>query len=390
MLVIKIIFWVAVFLLFYIYFGYPVLLSLIAVVRQRPLKIDDHYQPSVSLVIAAYNEEAVIREKIENSLKLDYPKEKIKIIVFSDASNDWTDEIVKSYTDQGIKLLRIEGRKGKTYCQNEAAKIAQGEIFIFSDANSMYESDAIRKLVRNFADERVGCVSGELRYRRGKETVEGERTYLGYDGIIKRLESKVSSLVGANGSIYAIRKELFEPIPNDMVEDFVRPLKIVQKGHKIVYEPTAVNWESTAPNAVKELQRRVRMVTRSVHSLLNERSLLILLNPFRYGIFSIQLWSHKIFRWFSGIFLVLIFVLNVILVSQGLVYIITMTGQVAFYLLSLWGFLSEKVRKKKAPKLPHVAYYFCLSCYAMLKGIFCALQGRNMVTWETVRQIGEK
>lgn len=379
---VKIAFWLSVFFLFYVYLGYPALLTFLAFVRRKPLKIDDNYRPTVSLIIAAYNEDAVIGEKVENSLKLDYPKDKLEIIVFSDASTDRTDEIVKSYAEQGVKLLRVEGRKGKTYCQNEATKIAKGKILVFSDANSMYEPDAIQKLVRHFADERVGCVSGELRYRCSQGGVEGERTYWKYDQLLKKLESEVSSVIGANGSIYAVRGELFEPLPPDALEDLVRPLKFVQKGYKVVYEPQAVNWENTTPNPSKEFRRRVRIVTQSVYSLLRAKSLLGLLNPLRYGIFSIQLWSHKVLRWLSGIFLLLILALNIPLVGCSWIYAITMAGQTAFYLLALWGGLSEKVLKRQALKLSHVAYYFGLSCYAMLKGVYYGLRGRTMVTWQ--------
>jgi len=353
MLGIKVAFWFAVSLLFYVYLGYLLLLSAIALLRKKTTKTQELCEPVVSLIIAAYNEEAVIGDKIENSLQLDYPKDKLEIIVFSDASTDRTDEIVK-----------------------------RGEILVFSDANSMYEPDAIRKLVHRFADERVGCVSGELRYRSGKGSVEGERTYWKYEQIVKRLESRLSSVVGVNGSVYAIRQKLFEPLPSDVLEDFVRPLRLVQKGHRVIYEPSAVNWETTAPNPSREFQRRVRIVTQSVYSLFRDKALRALLNPFRYGIFSVQLWSHKVLRWLSGFFLLLIFALNIPLLGQGTVYTITMAGQGAFYLLALWGFISEVVLNRRAPKLPHIAYYFCLSCYAMLKGVYNGLRGRTIVTWQ--------
>jgi len=382
MVAIRIVFWSVVFLLFYIYFGYPLLLYLLSLFRRSRVRTDETYRPIVSLIIAAYNEEAVIGEKIENSLQLDYPKDKLEIIVFSDASTDRTDEIVKSYADQGVKLLRIEERKGKTYCQNEAAKIAQGKILVFSDANSMYEPNAVRKLVRHFADERVGCVSGELRYRSDKGSVEGERTYWKYEQTIKRLESRVSSVVGGNGSIYAVRQELFESLPSDALEDFVRPLRLVQKGYRVIYEPNALNWETAAPNPSREFQRRVRIVTRSVYSLFRDKALRTLLNPFRYGIFSVQLWSHKVLRWFSGLFSLLMFTLNIFLLEQGTMYTVTMAGQGAFYLLAFWGFISETALNRRAPKLPHIAYYFCLSCYAMLKGVYNGLRGRTIVTWQ--------
>jgi len=382
MLIIKTLFWITGFFLLYVCIGYPVLLGLLSLVKRTPLMLDDNYLPTVSLIIAAYNEEAVIGEKIENSLKLDYPREKLEIIVFSDASSDGTDEIVKGYVSHGIKLVRIEGRKGKTYCQNEVAKIARGEILVFSDANSMYNLDAIRKLVRNFADKNIGSVSGELRYRRGGNNVEGERVYWGYEQILKKLESRVSSIVGANGAITAVRKDLYEPLYEDVISDFVEALKIVQKGYRVIYEPEAVTWEDTTESTKGEFRRRFRMTMQSAYSFIRDKSLISLLNPFRHGFFSIQLWSHRVLRWLYGIFLLLIFVFNIPLVRHEIFYAITMTMQVAFYLLAIWGFLNEEVFNKQPFKLAHIAYYFCLSCYAMLKGVYNGLTGRTIIAWQ--------
>lgn len=382
MLIIKSMFWITGFFLLYVFIGYPVLLGFLSLVKRMPLMSDDNYLPTVSLIIAAYNEEAVIGEKIENSLKLDYCREKLEIIVFSDASSDKTDEIVESYGSHGIKLVRIEGRKGKTYCQNEVAKMAQGKILVFSDANSMYEPDAIRKLVRNFADRNIGCVSGELRYIRGEKNVEGERAYWGYEQILKKLESQVSSIVGANGAITAVRKDLYEPLYDDVISDFVEALKIVQKGYRVVYEPEAVTWEDTTKSTKQEFRRRLRMTMQSVYSFIRDKSLISILNPFRYGFFSIQLWSHRVLRWLYGIFLLLIFVFNIPLIRQGIFYAITMTMQVTFYLLAIWGFLNEEVLNRQPFKLAHIAYYFCLSCCAMLKGVCNGLMGRTITAWQ--------
>lgn len=391
MIVEKVIFWIAAVGLFHIYFGYPLLLGLLILFRRSrvKMKMDETYQPTVSLIVVAYNEERVIGQKIENSLKLNYPKEKLEIIVFSDASTDRTDEIVQSYADKGVKLLRIEGRKGKTYCQNEAVEMATGKVVVFSDANSMYEPDAISKLVRHFADDRVGCVSGELQYRSEtngrQEGVKGEKIYWRYEQLLKRLESKVSSLIGANGAIYVVRKSLYAPLQADTISDFVEPLKIVQKRYKVLYEPEAVVWETTGEDPEKEFRRRIRIVTRSVYSLLRDRSLLGLLNPFRHGIFSLQLWSHKVLRWLSGAFLLLVLLLNIALVGQGLVYTVFMAGQTTFYLLAFWGFLGEIILHRPPLRVPHTAYFFLLSCYAMLKGVYLGLRGRTVVTWKPSR-----
>ena len=382
-----IIFIILIFILFYIYFGYPILLLLLSKFKKNDVEINEKYFPSVSLIIAAYNEEAVIKDKIENSLKLEYPKDKLEIIVFSDSSTDRTDEIVKSYEKEGVKLIRIEGRKGKTICQNEVVKLAKGEISVFSDANSMYEPAAIKKIVRNFYSEKIGCVVGELKYGVLNSTniVKGENVYWNYDKILKKLESKICSVVTGNGAIYGLRKSIYVPLERNMISDFIEPLEIFKKGYKIVYELEAVAWENTAENSRKEFGRRIRIVTRSACSLLKNKSIRELLNPFCYGIFSVQLLSHKVLRWFSGALMILIFLLNILLLDKGTFYNLTMLGQGIFYMFALWGFINEIWLKRKSAKILHVAYYFCLSCVAMLYGMINAFRGKEMVTWETVR-----
>jgi cellulose synthase/poly-beta-1,6-N-acetylglucosamine synthase-like glycosyltransferase len=202
------IYFFSILLLFYTYFGHPILLFFLSLFKKNNIVYLDGYLSSVSIIIAAYNEEKVIEDKINNTFEIDYPKDKFEIIVFSDASTDKTDEIVGRYQEKGVKLLRIEGKKGETYCQNKAVEIAKGKIIVFSDANSIYQKDAIKKLVRNFKDEQVGCVSGELKYISGKDINRdnnSEGIYWKYEKILKRLESKISSLVGANGAVYAVR-----------------------------------------------------------------------------------------------------------------------------------------------------------------------------------------
>ena len=388
-----IIFIILVFILFYIYFGYPILLFLISVFKKNNIQMSEDYFPTVSLVIAAYNEEKVIEEKIKNSLNIDYPKNKFEIIIFSDSSTDRTDEIIRKYEKEGVKLIRIEGRKGKTICQNEVVNLAKGEIIVFSDANSMYEPCAIKKIVLNFFDEKVGCVVGELKYgefftSNRVNVVEGENVYWDYDKIIKKLESKVCSVVTGNGAIYGLRKSIYVPLERNMISDFIEPLEIFKKGYKIVYEPEAVARENTAENSRKEFGRRIRIVTRSACSLLRNNSLRELLNPFHYGIFSVQLLSHKVLRWFSGALMILIFLLNIFLLGKGTFYNfynLTMLGQGIFYMFALWGFINEIWLKRKSAKIAHVIYYFCLSCIAMLYGVINAFRGKEMITWEKVR-----
>jgi cellulose synthase/poly-beta-1,6-N-acetylglucosamine synthase-like glycosyltransferase len=341
--------------------------------------------PSASLIVAAYNEEQALPAKLANSSELSYPREKLDIIVFSDGSTDNTDAVVRASKDERVRLLRIEGRKGKTHCQNRAAEVARGDILVFSDGNSMYERDALLRIVDRFADPQVGCVCGELRYVREQQSVEGETLYWRYEQLLKRGESRVSSLIAANGAIYAVRRDIFVPLNDFATSDFVEPLKILLKGYRVVYEPSAVAWEATSSDALSELQRRTRIVTRCVRSLTRDRHLLGLLNPYRHGAISVQLWFHKVLRWFSGFLLPPVLALNILLLGSGLLYVVTLGLQVLFYSLALLGFAAETLFKRQARGVPHIAYYFCLSCYGMACGLVRGLVGRKIVVWKPLR-----
>jgi len=385
---VEVIFWGSIFLMFYVYFGYPLFIAILACIKAY-IKKDDHllqqnYEPTVSLIIAAYNEEKVIAKKIENSLKLDYPKDKLEIIVFSDGSTDKTDEIVKSYSDKGIKLFRIEGRKGKVYCKNITAERAQGEILVFSDANSMYERNAIKKLVAHFGDPKVGCVAGELRYRKDS-AVKGESLYWRYEQFIKYFEGKIGNLTTVNGAIYAIPKRYYPVLPIDVSDDFGHTLLIKAKGLKVIHEPEALAWEETSENILLEFKRRIRMVSQASYALFYKREFRTLLNPLKHGLFSFQLWSHKVLRWLSGIFLILAFLTNILLVGEGDIYIFFIACQSIFYIFAIWGLLQEGLFKKKAPKIPHIAGYFVIMCYAMLKGFIKGLLRKPTIIWTPIR-----
>lgn len=361
------------------YFTYA--LSLVLLSRNSSDEESQTYvtTPSVALVIAAYNEEEIIAEKIENSIDLDYPRDKLEIIVFSDASGDRTDDIVRSYADQGVRLERIEGRVGKTQCQNQVAETVNADIIVFSDANSMYESSAISNLVQEFS-EGVGCVVGELRYRQANGT-EGESVYWRYEQLIKKLESKVGSLVTGNGSIYAVQNESYVPLASETISDFAEPLAIVSNGETVKYAPDAVAWEDTGSSTQTELSRRIRITTRCWNTLVDY---LHLLNPIDYSLFSYQLLSHKLLRWLSPIFLILICITNLLLVAlysrKAYRYILSL--QTAFYSAAVVGWLFDRAGKS-APTILHVPYYFIVANYGMLAGLWNFLKGKNVVTWET-------
>jgi cellulose synthase/poly-beta-1,6-N-acetylglucosamine synthase-like glycosyltransferase len=377
-------------LIFYIYFGYLFVLFLISLFKKNKNNTSDIYLPSVSIIVAAYNEEKVIEDKIKNTLNLDYPQDKLEVIVFSDSSTDQTDEIVKKYSKEGVNLLRIEGRKGKTYCQNRAVEEAKGEIIVFSDANSIYQRQAIKKLVRNFSDEQVGCVSGELKYYNkkdlnGESSVQGEGVYWSYEQKLKKMESQISSVVAANGSVYALRKKDYIPLQNEANSDFAEPLKLLLKGYRIIYEPEAFAFENTADNWREEYTRRVRIVTGTFDNFIGDRELHSILNPFNFGIFSLQFFSHKLLRWFSGLFLLFLLVSSLILYNQAVFYQFIFWGQIFFYSLALYGLLAEVFSKMINLKIPHVLFYFCLSCWAMLIGVYNAIRGNHIITWEVKR-----
>lgn len=374
-------FWILLALVVYVYAGYPLLLALLrAVGGARPVKIGPG-EPPVTLVVSAFNEAGVIAEKIENCLALDYPRERLQVIVVSDASDDGTDEIVRCYAGRGVELLRMTDRSGKTLGLNAAIAKARGEVVVFSDANAMYGRDVIRKMVRNFADPAVGAVIGESSYVDPEVASErSEGLYWRYETAIKRLESALGSVVGGDGAIYAIRRALYEPMRADALSDFVNPLQIVQAGHRCVYEPEARSCERAADNFEKEFRRKVRIVNRAWRALFRLRALL---NPLHFGYFSFQLVSHKLLRWLVPVYLVALLAVNVAVVGEAPIYRFALGGQVAFYLLALAGHLVH--RRPSMPALLSIPYYFCLVNAASAMGILDAFRGKTYTTWTTAR-----
>lgn len=362
------------------YFLYPIILAIAGRFQESsPSDEPVAEYPTVALIIAAYNEEEIIAQKIENSLELSYPSEKLEIIVFSDASSDRTDDIVRSYAEQGVQLMRIEGRVGKTECQNRVAEAVESDILVFSDANSMYDADAISSLVRAFSPG-VGCVAGELRYT-AEDGVEGESVYWQYEQLLKTLESRVNSLVGANGSIYAVRASSYIPLARTATSDFAEPLAIVENGETVKYAANAVARERTGESTQSELSRRKRIVTRSWNTITDYTGLL---NPLEHPVFSYQLFTHKLLRWLSPLFLLFVFVSNALLagLSANVVFDVVFVLQLLFYGLAVVGFTTDQL---SLPSLfyTHVPYYFLVANYGMSVGLFRFLRGMNVVTWET-------
>ncbi|MEM4780793.1 MAG: glycosyltransferase family 2 protein [Halalkalicoccus sp.] len=375
-------FWGSLLSLAHTYLLYGGLLWLLASDRGEPTPPAE--LPTVTLVIAAYNEESVIAEKIENSLALDYPEEKLDVVVFSDASSDRTDEIVRSYAERGVELRRIEGRVGKTACQNRVVEETDGDVIVFSDANGMYEPDAIDRLVERF-EPGVGCVVGELRYRAGG--TEGESAYWRYERWLRRLESRTGSLVSGNGSIYAVRRSSYVPLDPEEISDFAELLAIIENGQRIAYAPDAVAWEGTGDSVESEFDRRVRITTRAWHTLARYRSLV---NPLDQPTVAFQLVSHKLLRWLSPVFLVVALLANIGLVARkaGRLYRLALAGQLSCYALAAAGALADRVGVDPST-VAAIPYYFVSANAAMARGLYEFLRGRNVVAWETADREGE-
>jgi cellulose synthase/poly-beta-1,6-N-acetylglucosamine synthase-like glycosyltransferase len=367
----------------YVYFGYPLLLWIISLFIDSKHSVND-ISPSVTFLITAYNEEKDLAEKLKNTLSLDYPKDKLEIIVASDGSTDKTDEIVKSFEGNGVKLLRVEGRVGKTETQNQAVKISHGDIIIFSDATTKYEQSAIKKIVRNFADDKIGVVGGRFRYYDPKQTQigTGSIAFWDYDNFIKAKQTKINTITGCSGCIYSVKKNLYEPLPYDIISDLVEPLKILEKGFRIVFEPEAIAYETTLERSEEEFKMRVRVISRGMNGLLYMKSLL---NPFKHPYISFQLISHKILRWLVPGFAVILYGINIFLIGQGVIYDILFYLQSILYLAATIGWIVDKISQKRKIKVFSMPLYFCVVNYAALVALFRTLMKRKDVKWETVR-----
>ncbi len=379
--ILKIIFWSSMLLLVYTYLLYPVILLLIAGWR-RQAELSVKELPAVSFVVSAYNEEKVIEEKIANLRAMQYDRSKLEIIIASDGSSDRTEEIIRAHTGTGIKLISYSDRAGKVNVLNRVIPQATGEIIVLSDANTMYEPDALINLVKGFSDDKVGCVCGRL-VLLTPDSVKGaelESVYWRYESYLKLMEGRMGSLLGANGGIYAFRKSLFTPVPsNTIVEDFIVPMRILQRGYKVIFETNAVASECTSLSMADEQVRRVRISAGSYQALFMT---LPMLNIFR-GFSSFAYWSHKVLRWAAPFLMVTLALSNTLLISES-PYRLIFLSQCAFYMVSFAGYVSVKNGSKV--KLPAAVYYFVSMNYCLLAGFFRYLRGTQKVTWARVER----
>lgn len=379
MTLIKILFWLAIFMIFWANIGYPISILILGKIIKRKNKTIANNEKSISIIITAHNEEKVIQQKLENVISLDYPKEKVEIIVTSDNSTDKTNEIVKEFIKnhptENIKLYKVKKRMGKTNAQNEAVKIAQNDILIMTDANAIIKKDAIKELVKSFG-ENISYVTGKLEYINGdlSETSNSEKQYWDLDTKIRDIESNIQTITAGNGALYAcIRKEYynFKPI---QCHDSAMPLYYALKGKRAIANHKAIAYEKAGENTKDEYKRKVRMSRIVLSSILPS---IKILNVFKYKWFTYFYLGHRTSRyllWFNHIMLL---ITNLVLYSQGKIYIISLIFQSIFYIIAI-----AKQLTNLNNKIINIIYYYCMTIIAQTKGVINTIIGKNKPFWE--------
>lgn len=359
------------FFLFWTYFGYFIYLKVRNGFTNKPVR-SNPISPQVSLIVTVYNEESHIREKIENCLSVHYPSQLREIIFVSDGSTDRTNEIITSYADNGITLLTMNERRGKDYSQGEGVKIAKGEIIIFTDATTFLEENALEEIVSAFADDDVGCVSGN------DKTVgeSGEGAYVKYEMALRELESSLGSVVVVSGCFFAIRKSLCQDWYPGLTSDFYLPIMTHIQGQRVVQQSSAIGSYNVTQDSAAEFKRKVRTVVNGFDVL---ATFWQILNPFVYGHFAFQMFSHKLCRWLVPYFLITLFLSNTFLVSLGSIYAVTLFGQIVMYLLALIGHLSPTGAKHSIVRIP---LFFVMVNLSILAAWTRAFSGRSETMWE--------
>lgn len=375
-------FFVCLLLGVYPYALYPACAWLLGAVLRRDVQLDTSAPlPRVTVLTAAFNEAAHIEATVRNKLEQDYPRELLDVLVISDESTDGTDAIVERIAaqDPRVRLLRQVPRQGKTSALNLAMPAVRGEIVVFSDANSIYERDALRRLVRNFSDPRVGYVSGQMKYVNADGSLVGDgcTAYMRYENFLRAAETRVGSIVGVDGGVDAVRRTLYRPMRPDQLPDFVLPLNVVEQGYRVVFEPQAVLREEALSSQSSEYRMRVRVALRAFWALWDKRALL---NPARSGLFAWQLLSHKVMRYLAFVPLALAMLLNWVLLDHGFVFQLAAAAQVAFLACAFVGMSGSRAVARLA--LPALCHYFALLNWASGVAFVRFLRGEKKVLWQ--------
>ena len=385
----EIIFWVLVGIIFYTYIGYGFVLFLLIKFKRlfsnkSTFAISTNDLPEVTLLIAAYNEQDYVKVKVENTLQLNYPSDKLHQIWVTDGSNDETPLRLKAYPE--VEVLHKPERNGKIAAMNRGIKFVKTPIVIFSDANTLLGKESIMKIAEMFNKPKVGCVSGEKRIFNVDEeaaSAAGEGIYWKYESALKKWDAELYSAVGAAGELFAIRTELFNEVePDTLLDDFIISLRVAMKGYKIDYDPEAYAIETASANVKEELKRKIRIAAGGIQSVVR---LYPLLNIFKYGMLSFQYISHRVMRWtITPVALLLVLFFNIILAPASSIYLILLILQAIFYLSALIGWFLEN--KKLKIKIFFVPYYFFIMNYAVFMGFGRFLKKSQSVNWERAKR----
>ena len=370
----KFLFYVFAFFCTYSYFLYPLILKLLPARKSASLQDADDL-PLLSLIITVHNEEARIREKLDGTLDIDYPPELLEIIIASDFSTDETDAIVESYADKGVILVRADQRKGKEYAQLCAIKASKGNILVFSDVATQIPPEAFRLLVSHFADPKVGALSSEDRFISNDGSVAGEGAYVKYEMWLRRLESGRAGLVGLSGSFFAARREVCEHWDIYAPSDFNTALNSAKHGLVAITCPDVVGIYKDVADPGLEYRRKMRTVIRGITAIARHTEVL---NPFKMGMFSFQVWSHKIMRWGVPWFMAIFLLLTILLQGQGGVYVLALFAQLAFYCLAALGWVSARLRKNTLIK---IIFFFVQTNLALAHATVLFVSGKRMTVW---------
>nr|WP_320013645.1 glycosyltransferase family 2 protein [uncultured Desulfobacter sp.] len=389
MFIIEFIFWISCFLVLYPFVFYPLLLKLLAAKSKYKSSLKEFSEswPNVTFIVSAYNEALVISEKLDNALSVEYPENKLEILVVSDASDDGTDKIVleKAAMDSRIKLLRQNERKGKTAGLNKAMEQVTSDIVIFSDANAMYRPQAFYELTKYFKDQQIGYVVGAALYNENKKNLanKSEGTYWNSELSMKKQESDFYSVIGGDGAIYAIRRELFWPLDEDDINDLANPLQIVANGYRGIFNPKAVCYEDSAETFNKEFIRKRRIVNRSFRAV----SKYIRLYDFKkHKRFLFMLISHKVLRWLTMFFVISFTISSLILAiaGKGLIYAIVFCCVVLSAFIAIIG--RRFNQNPSCPRIFYLAYYCYMVSLSGMFGIIDNFKGQYHVTWDHIRK----
>ena len=393
MLTLKILFWASLIIVFYTYIGYGILLYIIIRVKRlfwgspqkAVLPVDDEL-PSMTLMICAYNEEDVVAEKMENTLALDYPKDKLRIMWVTDGSSDRTNELLKAYPE--VDIVFSPERRGKTAALKHGLRELKTRYVAFTDANTMINAGALREIARLFTDPTVGCVSGEKRVaarKAGEMAAEGEGLYWKYESTLKRWDNELYSTMGAAGELYAMDPKLCREVPDEaLLDDFMMSMYVVQAGKRIAYTPDAYAQEYGSANIFEESKRKRRIAAGGLQSIWWLRSML---NPFHQPLVTFQYVSHRVLRWsITPIAMVLLLLANIALVVMGAgnFYTVILILQILFYLMALAGWLLNRYGYKN--KLLYTAYYFMFMNFNVFRGMAYLRTHGKSGAWEKAKR----